>query len=293
MIEIKNITKVLGDTLVLENASLTIQDKSIFGLVGVNGAGKSTLIRCLMGIYKVDKGEILVDGEPVYENNDVKKDMLLVSDDPYFPRAATINSIADYYRRFYDFNEDRFLKYLEMFSLERNKPLTNFSKGMKRQVFLLMALAVGPEILILDEAFDGLDPLVRLNFKRALAELIEQNETTVLISSHNLKELEDICDSFAILDGHHFTVSGDLDEEKENTNKYQLAFKEEVSEDYFKEFDMIDLKISGKVVNVIIRGRKDEVSKKLEALNPLMLEVLPLNFEEIFISEIEKTGGIK
>ena len=292
MIEIKDLNKSFGDTVVLKNLNLTIDSGSIFGLVGINGAGKSTLLRCLTGIYQVDSGTIQVDGQDVYENEAVKKTMIIVPDDPYFSRNSTINSLKASYQYFYYFDQEKFEKYLEIFHLDPNKNINNFSKGMKRQVFLLMALSLSPKILILDEAFDGLDPLVRLNFKKALTDLIEEKETTIIISSHNLKELEDICDCFGILDDHHITVSGDLYEEKALINKYQLAYESEKTIDDFTGFDIVDFKSNGRVINMVIKGDNQEIMDQLKKTGPILLETLPMNFEELFINEIEEKGGL-
>ena len=206
----------------------------------------------------------------------------------YFPFASTINALKDFYSSFYDFNEEYYHKYLEVFHLDANKPISNFSKGMKRQTALVFALAIRPKLLLLDEAFDGLDPFVRYTFKKILTELLEDNESTVIISSHNLKELENICDSYGILENGKIDNYGDLMSNKANINKYQIAFNDEKTKEDFTSFDLLHYSQLGKVITLVIKGNQDEVVKKLEAMHPLILDVLSVTFEELFIYEIER-----
>ena len=185
MIEIKNVCKKY-DYPVLCDINLTIDDASIFGLIGINGAGKSTLLNMLSGVMDVDSGEILYDGEKVYENNAVKRQVFYLPDEPFFTMNTTPKNILDTYKIFYDIDYERYYQYLEKFHLPKEKSMYNFSKGMKRQVFVALALAIKPKYLFLDETFDGLDPFARLSLKRALIELVDENQTTVIISSHSL-----------------------------------------------------------------------------------------------------------
>ena len=192
MIEVKGLKKGYDKKAVLVDMNLRVQSGAVFGLVGINGAGKSTLLRTLAGVLKADAGEVLFDGEKVYENVAVKREIFFLPDDPYYDTNVTAEGLADLYRAFYEFDEAVFDGFVTEFSLEKNKPIRNFSKGMKRQVFVALALACRPKYLLLDEAFDGLDPLARLIFKRGLIELVEEKGSTVVISSHSLRELEDI-----------------------------------------------------------------------------------------------------
>lgn len=290
MLEIKNVTKAFKDKSVLDNVSLNIDHGSIFGLVGVNGAGKSTLLRSITGIYSLDDGLVLFEGLDTYVDPEIRKRIFLVSDDPYYPYGSSIKSLKMFYKSFYDFDEEVYQKYLNLFKLSETDNISNFSKGMKRQALLLIALACKPELLLLDEAFDGLDPIVRVHIKNALSDLIEDNNSLIIISSHNLKELEDICDSYGILENGHIETYGDLLESKANINKYQLAFKEEVDIEMFKGFDVLYKNMEGRIVTLVIKGNREDVSKKLEALNPLILDVLNVNFEELFI--YEHTGAL-
>lgn len=290
MLEIKNVTKAFKDKSVLDDVSLNIDHGSIFGLVGVNGAGKSTLLRSVAGIYSLDDGLVLFEGLDTHIDVEIRKRIFLVSDDPYYPYGSSIKSLKMFYKSFYDFDEEVYQKYLNLFKLSETDNISNFSKGMKRQTLLLIALACKPDLLLLDEAFDGLDPIVRVHIKNALSDLIEDNNSLIIISSHNLKELEDICDSYGILENGHIETYGDLLESKANINKYQLAFKEEVDIEMFKGFDVLYKNMEGRIVTLVIKGNREDVSKKLEALNPLILDVLNVNFEELFI--YEHTGAL-
>ena len=212
MLKVEAVSKKLGNKTVLENCSLTVQNGSVMGLIGPNGAGKSTLLRCICDVYQCDQGSITLDGETIHENEYLKQNILYLSDDPYYMYNATIKDMKEFYQIFYpQFDEKLYEKYLKIFKLDENKVMNNFSKGMKRQAFILMALAISPKLLLLDESFDGLDPMMRLLFKRAIGECIEKKDISIIISSHNLRELEDICDAFAILEDAHIETSGMID----------------------------------------------------------------------------------
>ena len=224
MIEVKNLVKSLGNNKVLDNLDLVINDGDIFGLVGINGSGKSTFLRTISGVYEADGGCVEYDGLNVFENPEVKKDIFFLSDNPYYPNNSSINTILDFYKSFYDVDVDRFNRIVNKFKLKFNKPINNFSKGMKRQLFIALAISICPKYLFLDEAFDGLDPLARLIFKRELLDLIEEKQITVVISSHSLRELEDICDKYGLLDQGRIDSKGNINESKAIYHKYQLAF---------------------------------------------------------------------
>ncbi len=291
MLKISNLDKSFKNKKVLNDLSLDVHDGSIFGLVGVNGAGKSTLLRCISGIYQRDAGVIEFDGHDTYKDEKVRKDIFFVNDEPYYPLAANIRSLKDFYSSYYEFDEEAYQKNLKLFDLDENKPISSFSKGMKRQTLLLFALAIRPKLLLLDEAFDGLDPLVRMNLKKNLYDFIQDSDATIIISSHNLKELEDICDTYGILEDGKISTYGDLLESKANINKYQLAFKDEIDESFFDQFEVLHKHKEGSVYSLVIKGDKEETVRKLEELNPLILDTLSVNFEELFIYEHE--GGNK
>lgn len=292
MLEVKRISKDFKDQRVLHDLDLTIDDGKVFGLVGINGAGKSTLLRSIAGVYDIDEGEILFDGEVIKDDPEIRRNILLIGDDPYFQRTSTIEDIVTFYSSFYRFDREAYYKYLNMFYLDPKKPINTFSKGMKRQVFLIMALAIKPRLLLLDEAFDGLDPITRLDFKKGLAELLSDEAISVIISSHNLKELEDICDSFGLLEDGKIKTSGDLEIAKSQVNKYQVVFDEEKGEDMFNDLDIVDFEKRGRVITMVIKGDQEIVTKRLESFKPLILDILPVDFEELFIYEVEKRGSL-
>ena len=291
MLEIKGLDKSFEDKQVLKDLDMHLDDGHVFGLVGVNGAGKSTLLRCIAGVYMWDDGVIDFDDVDVRDAR-CRRDILLIGDDPFFQRTSTIEDIISFYATFYDFDKEAYYRYLNMFKLDPKKPLNSFSKGMKRQVFLIVALAIRPRLLLLDEAFDGLDPLTRLDFKRALAELLNDDKVSVIISSHNLKELEDICDSFGLLEDGRIKTSGDLDISKAMVNRYQIAFDKEVTREDFNDLDVLNFASSGRIVTLVIKGDEDKVLEAIEAKDPLLVDVLPVDFEELFIYEVEMRGTI-
>lgn len=288
MLRINNVSKGFADKPVLNNLSLNINEGSIFGLVGVNGAGKSTLLRCIAGIYKCDEGNVEFNEVDTYLNEKIRKDIFFVNDDPYYPLASNIKTLKEFYSSYYDIDEIEYHKHLNLFGLDENKNINSFSKGMKRQTLLLFALSIKPKLLLLDEAFDGLDPIVRYNLKKSLYDFIEDNDAIIIISSHNLKELEDICDSYGILEDGKISTYGDLLESKQNINKYQLAFRQEIDESFFNQFDVLHKSKEGSVYSLVIRGDKSEICSKLNQLNPIVFDTLQVNFEELFIYEHEK-----
>lgn len=293
MIEIKNLTKSYdGKKPVLKNVHLTVNDSSVFGLVGINGAGKSTLLRLLAGVLRGEGGQVCVDGEEVYENERVKKQIFFLPDDPFYTANVSAKGLADMYRSVYDFNDEVFAEYLEKFKLNPKAPIRNFSKGMKRQVFVALALAVAPKYLLLDEAFDGLDPLARMVFKRGLIELVEEKGASVIISSHSMRELEDVCDSYGILDHGEITCSGDLENDLTKLHKFQAAFDGGIrAEDL--GFPCMSFTQTGRVVRLIAKGDAEELMTKIRALQPLFVEEIEVDFEELFIGEVESRGYLQ
>lgn len=291
MIEIKNVSKNFGDKEVLSGVDLKIDSGSTWGLVGINGAGKSTLLRLISGVLLPDKGEITVDGTPVFDNPPVKKKIFFLSDDPYYNTTLTGDEQAKLYSAFYSFDYDIYEEYKDKFSLSGLKPIKNFSKGMKRQMFASLALACRPEYLLLDEAFDGLDPLARLELKRGLIRL-QEDGGTVLISSHSLRELEDICDSFALLDGKRVKACGKLEDELSSLVKLQLVFAREIGENELP-VKCVHFERVGRVIKIVVRGDRAEIIGKIKALNPLIVDEIPMDFEDVFIYEVENKGDIE
>lgn len=291
MIDVFHISKSYGKNKVLIDACLQVGDGDIFGLVGINGAGKSTLLRMMSGVMRPDEGKILFDGEDVYENEKVKKEIFFLPDDPFYTMNLTGNQQAAFYKNFYDFSEENFGYYTDKFSLNVNKPIRNFSKGMKRQMFISLAIACNPKYLFLDEAFDGLDPLARLEFKRGLIELQEKG-TSVVIASHSLRELEDICDSFALLDGHSVKAFGKIDNALSRLSKYQLVFERNVERDDLP-FECVHFEKTGRVIKIVVRGDLEETRAQIDAMNPLIVDEIPMDFEDLFIYEVGERGYLK
>ncbi len=290
MLKIEHLSKNFGKKEVLKDLNLTVANKSIVGLVGINGAGKSTLLRSIAGVYAPEQGSITLDGRSTYTDMSAKKEIAFVSDDAYFPMGATINSTKLYYQCMYNFDEAAYQKYLNMFKLDPKASIATFSKGMKRRVSLIFALSIHAKLLLLDEAYDGLEPIARLHFKNALTDLLEDEDVSVIISSHSLKELEDICDSFAMLENGNIMTGGDLSESKEHINKYQLAFRDPHTREDFRDFDILQYENEGQVYKLVIRGDSDDIEARLRAMDPMLLNILPVNFEELFIYELESRG---
>lgn len=287
MLKIDKLYKNFGNKEVLKGLDLEIQDGSIFGLVGINGAGKSTLLRIIAGVYEPEQGCVLFNDCDTYDDPKIRKEIAFVSDEQFYPIGSIIKSVKQIYESMYDFSEAKYQKFLKMFELDEKDSILNLSKGNKRRVALLFALSIEPKLLLLDEAYDGLEPLIRYKFKQALADLIEDEHLTVIISSHNLKELEDICDSFGILEDGRMLEYGDLSDSKENINKYQIVFEKEIEKDAFNDFNILHLENEGRVYQLVAKGNQEEVLNQIEAMHPILVDVLQVNFEELFIYELE------
>ena len=288
MLKAEQVSKSFGDTAVLRDLSIEIPDKTIFGLVGINGAGKSTFLRLVAGVYQPDQGTITLNGRDTLKDDSVRKDISFVADEAYYPVGSTLGSIASLYESMYDFDSALFKTYCEMFELNPKMPMANYSKGMRRRASIILALCTHPKLLLLDEAYDGLEPLARLQFKRILAQRLEEEEITVVISSHNLRELEDICDSFGILENGTIQRHGDLLESKGAINKYQMAFETELSKEDFKGLDILRFEKEGRVIQMVVRGEEDAVMNVLQEHHPLFTDILPVTFEEMFLYELEQ-----
>lgn len=289
MFKANNVSKAFGPNEVLSSLDLTVGTGSIFGLVGVNGAGKSTLLRLAAGVYRCDSGSITLCGRDTFRDNEARERISFVSDEMYFPLGSTIKSMKTFYKDLYPFDEDAYRNYLEAFELRPDMRISTLSKGMKRRTALLFALSTHPRLLLLDEAYDGLEPVARLRLKRILVDLVEDEGLTVIISSHSLKELEDICDSYGILDGGKMQSYGDLLAARDDVNKYQVVFDREPVRGDFAGLDLLCFMAEGRVARLVIRGDRDEVMSRIRALQPLLVDVLPVDFEKMFIYEV--SGG--
>lgn len=299
MIELKGVTKRFDSFTALDNVDLTVETGTAFGLLGSNGAGKSTILRLLSGIYKQEGGEVLIDGSEVYSRPEVKERVFFINDETVQFGGYTLKSLKNFYKGFYpNFSEEIFEKLRETIKLPLDKKIDTFSKGMKRQAIVIIALACRTDYLLLDEAFDGLDPTMRIIVKRMLVDAMLDRKLTTVISSHNLKEINEVCDSVALI--HHGKVlfSRDLDSVKGNIHKIQAVFPEEYTEkEAFPELDVLHFEKSKSVLYLIVRGSEEEIREKLAGKNPVVLDVIPLSLEEIFIYEMEGMGydvnGIK
>ena len=290
MIEIKNLSHSLGGKKILDNINLTLPEGSIMGLVGINGAGKTTLLRLISGVYVADEGEITCDGLPMSEEI-ARQKLFFLPDDPYYTIYTTGKSLFELYKVFYpEIDRAIFLEHLSKFGLDEKKPIRNFSKGMRRQLYIALALSVKPKYLLLDEAFDGLDPLARLAFKKAINHAADEYGTSVLISSHSLRELEDFCDSYALIDKMTIASSGDIAERVNRFCKFQLAFFNDFDEKTFAGLPVVSLEKTGRFARVVLEGREDEMKSALEKLNPAVVEQMTMDFEEMFIHEVEGRG---
>ena len=291
MLNIEGVTKAFTDQLVLSEIHFSIESGSIFGLIGPNGAGKSTLLKILAGIMKADTGHVLLDEKEIYDQPELKKDIILLSDEPFYFLNATIHEMKEFYKAWYSsFDEESYQRYIHAFQLNDKIEMKNFSKGMKRQAFIAIALAICPKYLLLDEAFDGLDPLMRLTFKQAIAQRLEEKEMTVIISSHNLRELEDICDHYGILENCQMNTKGNIEEDRSQIHKIQLAFSKELREEDFAPLNTLSITITSRVVTLVVKGDLDNVNQFLESLHPLLKEVLNISLEELFLYEMKQKG---
>ena len=289
MIEIKGLSHSFGKHVVLEDVNLTVEPGKVMGLVGINGAGKSTLFRLMTGVYIPQYGEILYDGKsPLIDKT--RKDIFLLPDDPYFTNQTTTKSMFELYKTFFP-NADKQIydEIISYFNLNEKKPLRTFSKGMRRQAYVAIAFAMKPKYLFLDEAFDGLDPLARKMFKERIRKHVTENNATVIISSHALKELDEFCDDYVMIDGKHVVSAGANLEEKVNMCRFQMAFTEKPVEGMFSGngLNPVNIKITNRFVVGVFNGSKDEVYPNLLNLNPAVIDELPLNFEEAFIESLD------
>ena len=291
MIEVKNLSKEY-DNPVLEDLNFTIPDGAIFGLIGVNGAGKTTLLNMLSGVMEQDFGQILYDNEPIFENVNRKKEIFYLPDDPFFTVATTPKNLISIYKVFYKIDVKKYYEYLKEFNLDKNKSMFNFSKGMKRQVFVALALAIKPRYLFLDESFDGLDPMARMIFKREIVKIQETQETTVVISSHSLKELSDICDSYGIINHKKILSFGDVDTLLGKYHRYTMGFDKPMKQSDF-DIDFVQFQADGRIIHCVTKHDFSTMKEMIEDMNPIILEEIALDFEEQFMIEIELKKGEK
>lgn len=285
MIEVRNVMKEFDGFRALDNMSMTVQTGSVYGLVGPNGAGKSTIIRHLTGIYRQDAGEITIDGAPVFENPEVKSRIAYIPDDIFYYANASIREMMDFYRSIYPhFDAERFKKLADVFGLDPKRQMRRLSKGMQKQAAFWIAVSLRPEILILDEPVDGLDPVMRRRIWSIIMADVAENGTTVLVSSHNLRELEDVCDSVGIMNKGKIMIERSLNELQENIVKIQLALPD--GESLPEGLDILHKSSTGRLQSLIMHGTQEELTEKLQSAHPLFIDAVPLTLEEIFIYEL-------
>lgn len=290
MIKVKNVTKYFDDFKVLDNLSLNVPKGAIYGLVGPNGAGKTTIINHINGVLKPLRGEITINGEPVYENVKIKQTVISIADDWFYYSTYTVKQMANFYKNIYpQFNSERYEAIKEVLKIDEKRQIRKLSKGMKKQVAFWLSLSAMPEVLILDEPLDGLDPVMRKQVLNLVIADVTDREMTVLVSSHNLRELEDICDWVGILHEGRMIMEKPLDDLKGAVHKYQLMLDENIAERLSENENVLHISKTGSVCNIIMRGEAESTYEKLKELSPHLCERISLTLEEVFIYEL---GGL-
>ena len=290
MLEVKNAVKTFDGFRALDGLTMTVPKGAVYGLVGPNGAGKSTIIRHLAGIYRQDSGEVLLDGQPVYENTEAKRRMAVIGDDWYYFPQAGIKEMAKFYAGIYPaFSWERYEKLKQVFPLDEKMMLRRMSKGMQKQAAFWLTVCCMPEYLILDEPVDGLDPVMRRQVWSLLLGDVAERGTTVLVSSHNLRELEDVCDHVGILNHGKVLLERSLSDLQDNTVKLQVAYQGVTEPPLPAELNILHRSHVGRVYTYIIRGSSREIMRRMQITEPVLLESIPLTLEEIFIYEL---GGV-
>ena len=290
MIEIKNLYHSLGTKSVLENVNITVKESTITGLVGINGAGKTTLLRLISGIYTPDKGTIFYKGYPV-DRPDVKEKIFFLPDDPFYNHSTTGAELFKMYKSLYPSADHAvFMKNVELFGIDVKARVRTFSKGMRRQALTILALASKPDYIFFDETFDGLDPVMRNYIKKLICQDVVDRGATAIITSHSLRELEDTCDQLALLHKGGIILESDVQNLKTSQYKVQIAFSEDFDKSLFESIEIVSFVKHGSVANLIVKGEREETVAKLQALNPVLLDVLPLTLEEVFTYEMEALG---
>ena len=294
MIRIDSVSKKFDTVQSLENVSVIIENGTIFGLIGSNGSGKSTLLRIMSGVYTPSEGSVTYDGEHVFENSKVKKNIVYLSDDQYFLPNATPADMAKLYKSAYrTFSEEKYKEYLRFFGLDEMRKISTFSKGMQKQVAILLGLACRSEYLLCDETLDGLDPVMRSSVRRIIATEVAERGMCVVFASHNLKELEDICDHVALLHKGQLLFEAGLDDIKLGIHKIQASFdknRADLAERQFADLHALSVERRGSLFTVVAKGDEGSISDFIGSLGPVFMEFIPLTLEEIFIAEMEERG---
>lgn len=292
MIEIKNLSKAFDKNFALKKLNFQVGDGSVFALVGSNGSGKSTLLRTVSGVYEPTAGEVLVDGKPIFENPQLKDKVYFVADVPFFYNGTTLDNASNLLSKIYSgWSEETYLRLCSIFPIDRRGKLINMSKGMQRQASLILALSAKPKYLLLDEIFDGLDPVIRRLVKQLIISDVSDRGMSVIIASHNMRELEDICDHIAFLHRGTLVVEDDVDEIKTQVHKFQVAFNKEFDQEkIIGGLELLGFKRSGNLISFTAKGNKEDIEKIIREQEPVFMEALPLTLEEIFMCEMEVAG---
>ena len=284
MLQMKNVTKTFGTFKALDDLTLTVPQGAVYGLVGPNGAGKSTAIRHMTGVYRPDKGDVTLEGMPIYENPAVKSSIGYIPDEIFYYPSATLEDMKKFYKGMYEkFDEALFQRLYDIFQLPKKTPIRRYSKGMQKQAAFHLTLCTRPDVLILDEPVDGLDPVMRRQVMSLILSDVAEHGTTVLISSHNLRELEDVCDHVGIMDHGKMLLEKSLEDMQGATHKLQIVG------DIPEGLDVLHESSSGRLKTLIVRGHAFEINQRAAAAKPAYFDVLPLSLEEIFIYEL---GGV-
>lgn len=288
MLEISNLNKSFGKKNVLKDVNLKVDEMSIYGLIGYNGAGKTTLLKIIAGVYSKDGGEIKLCGEDLNDNEKMKQKLFYMPDDLYFRTGTTMLGMAKFYAGYYpNFDMNTFRKLSELFGLNIKARVSGFSKGMKRQAEIILGLSAKPDLLLLDESFDGLDPAKRNLAKKLLLEFMVERNASVIISSHNLKELTDMCDHLALMNGNKISFDVSVDEISDQRFKIRLIFAEDVSDDTLSAAGISKIERDGKIITAKIETNAEQIIKDIEEMQPILFEKIPLTLEEIFLEEME------
>ncbi len=289
MIKTNNLVKCFEAVKALDGISINVKKGSVYGLVGPNGAGKTTLIKTLLGVYKPNNGEIEIDGIKDAENEELKQRIVYISDDLYFYPTYTIKDMAKFYKSIYkNWDDETFEKLKSIFNIDEKRKVKKLSKGMQKQVAFWLGLCTKPDIMILDEPVDGLDPVMRRSTMKLVLSEVASREMTVLISSHNLRELEDVCDYVGIMHKGKIVIEKALDDIKGNIHKIQVAFKDGMPEDLGSKLEILKSEVFGSVYNIIVKG--ENAYEIISSYEPLVCDVIPLSLEEVFIYELGGMG---
>ncbi len=290
MIRVKNVIKTFDGFVALDGLNINVKKGSVYGLVGPNGAGKTTIMKHMSGVYMPDSGIVEIDGENVFENVNIKKRVIFISDDLYFFPGYSIKDMATFYKGIYEnWNDERFYQLADVFKIDIKRSVRRLSKGMQKQVAFWLGLCAMPDVMLLDEPVDGLDPVMRRNVWSLILSDVEKRGMTVLVSSHNLRELEDVCDHVGIMHKGKIAIEKALDEVKGNIHKVQTAFAGGAPKELLESIEILKHEKVGSVEMLIVKGEYKKIEESINKYNPLILDVIPLTLEEIFIYEL---GGL-